>query len=70
MNYYVNLKGSDYSQGDKEHPFATISKAAKVAKPGDVVYVHGGTYREWVKPELGGNSENNRITYQAIEGEK
>ncbi len=70
MNYYVSNNGSDYGMGTKEQPFRTISKAAKVAMPGDVVNVAGGTYREWVKPEVGGASDIKRITYQAIEGEK
>jgi hypothetical protein len=33
------------------------------------VLVHGGTYREWVKPRRGGLSDTRRITYQAAPGE-
>ena len=70
MQYYVKIDGNDYGVGSKEQPFATISKAAKLAKPGDEILVFGGTYREWVKPEWGGNHELERITYQAVAGEK
>ncbi len=69
MNYYVDTMGNDFATGEQGQPFQTISKAAKVAKPGDTVYVHGGTYREWVKPEWAGMSELARITYCAVEGE-
>ena len=37
---------------------------------GDQVIVHGGTYREWVKPPRGGTSEERRITYRAAAGEQ
>ncbi len=70
MLYYVSTKGNDYGSGSIEQPFQTISKAAKVAMPGDMVYVYGGIYREWVKPEVGGTSDMKRITYQAVEGER
>lgn len=68
--YHVAVTGSDFADGTKEHPFRTISKAAKVAQPGDKVIVHEGEYREWVKPENGGLNNITRITYEAAEGEK
>lgn len=68
--YHVSKAGCDANEGSKENPFLTISRAAFVAVPGDVVVVHEGEYREWVKPENGGSSEQNRITYCAAEGEK
>ncbi|MCA1761216.1 MAG: right-handed parallel beta-helix repeat-containing protein, partial [Bacteroidales bacterium] len=34
------------------------------------ITVHEGVYREWVKPPRGGNSDAERIIYQAAEGEK
>ena len=70
MKYYVSTEGSDYGLGNKEQPFATISKAAKVAQSGDTICVRGGVYREWVKPEVGGTSDINRIIYEGAEGEK
>lgn len=70
MEYYVANNGSDCGPGTKERPFQTISKAALAAMPGDVVTVHEGVYREWVKPRFKGLSNKRRITYQAAEGEK
>ena len=38
-------------------------------QPGDGCLIHAGTYREWVKPPRGGESETRRITYRAAPGE-
>jgi hypothetical protein len=38
--------------------------------PGDTVLVHGGVYREWVRPRRGGVSDARRITYAAAPGER
>jgi hypothetical protein len=69
MNYHVKKTGSNLNPGTESQPFLTISKAAYVAKPGDVITVHEGIYREWVSPKSGGTSAQ-RITYEAAEGEK
>ena len=69
MIYYVSTRGDDRTLGTKEAPFKTINKAASLAKEGDTVRVFGGTYREWVDPKRGGDSDNNRIVYEAVEGE-
>ena len=66
---HVRQTGSDSASGSADHPYLTINKAASVAQPGDTVIIHGGTYREWVKPVRGGTSESNRITYRAAPGE-
>ena len=68
--YHVAVGGCDFSEGTAEHPFRTISKAAEVAETGDKVVVHGGEYREWVKPAHSGYSNLSRITFEAAEGEK
>ena len=44
FEYHVKPTGSDVACGDAEHPFATISKAAQMASPGDTVIVHEGVY--------------------------
>ena len=67
---HVSIQGNDKSPGTQEQPFRTINHAAKTAQPGDVITVHEGTYREWVNPIRGGNSDTERITYQAAPGEK
>lgn len=68
--YHVSTEGNDCSAGTKEAPFRTISKAAAIAQAGDRVVVHGGIYREWVKPAHGGRSSISRIIYEAAQGEK
>jgi hypothetical protein len=48
----------------------TISAAAQVAQPGDVITVHEGTYRERMTPPRGGVSDEKRIVYRAAVNEK
>ena len=57
------------SDGSQVRPFRTINRAAALAQPGDTVVVHGGEYREWVRPRRGGLSDRRRITYTAAAGE-
>ncbi len=68
--YHVSVNGSDAGDGTSSKPFKTISAASKVAMPGDVITVHEGIYREQIAPPRGGNSDAERITYQAAAGEK
>jgi alpha-N-arabinofuranosidase len=67
---HVAKTGSDSASGSKTRPFLTIIKAASVARPSDIVTIHAGIYREWVKPHRGGTSDSERITYRAATGEK
>jgi len=66
---HVSKTGNDADAGDQAGAYLTIGKAASVALPGDVVIVHDGTYREWVKPLRGGTGEDNRIVYRTAPGE-
>jgi len=68
--YHVSVKGDDSNKGSSSKPFLTISAAARIAQPGDVITVHEGTYRERVNPPRGGTSDRKRIVYQAAKGEK
>jgi hypothetical protein len=68
--YHVSVKGSDQNEGSALKPLRTINYAAQLAMPGDVVTVHSGTYREWINPARGGESDVNRIVYRAAVGEK
>jgi alpha-N-arabinofuranosidase len=68
--YHVSVKGDDTNKGTAKAPFMTISKAAEVARPGDFITVHKGTYRERINPPRGGKSDRKRIIYQGIPGEK
>jgi len=67
---HVSVKGNDSNDGSVTSPYKTISAAAQVAQPGDVVTVHEGSYRERVTPPRGGESDAKRIVYQAAPGEK
>jgi hypothetical protein len=68
--YHVAVKGNDADDGSALKPFRTISAAVKVAYAGDIITVHEGTYREWINPLRGGESDSKRIVYRAAEGEK
>lgn len=70
ITYHVQVNGSDREDGSEGRPFRTINRAAELANPGDVVIVHAGEYREWVRPRRGGLSNQRRITYMAAPGER
>lgn len=61
-NLYVATTGSDLNAGTSASPFKTISKAATVAKPGYLVHVADGTYRENVVTSTSGTASA-LITY-------
>ncbi len=68
--YHVSVEGNDTKAGTPAAPFRTISRAAESARPGDVITVHEGVYRERIKPPRGGESGRNRIVYRAAPGEE
>ena len=68
--YHVSTSGLDTNPGTQSEPFKTISAAARIALPNDVITVHEGVYRERVNPPRGGTSRDERIVYQAADGEK
>lgn len=67
--YHVSINGNDKNNGTEQAPFRTIQTAANFAVAGDVITVHEGTYREWVNPIHGGESNLKRIIYRAAPGE-
>ena len=68
--FHVAINGNNANRGTKTAPLRTIQRAADLAKPGDVITVHQGTYRERINPPRGGTSNRKRIVYQAAPGEK
>lgn len=68
--FHVAISGDDHNNGSAAKPFRTISAAAAVAQPGDIITVHTGIYRERVSPPRGGTSDRKRIVYRAAPGEK
>jgi len=67
--YHVSVGGNDLHEGTAAKPLRTISGAAGLAGPGDVITVHEGVYRESITPPFGGESNRNRIVYKAASGE-
>jgi hypothetical protein len=55
-------KDQDNNEGSEAHPFKTIRKASLYAKPGTVVHVARGVYREIVKTKTSGTASA-RIRY-------
>ena len=68
--YHVSVNGNNDNDGSASNQFKTINFAAKLAKAGDVITVHAGTYREWINPARGGESDTRRIVYIAAAVEK
>jgi hypothetical protein len=65
---YVGGTGAfDDNPGTASEPFATIQAAANVARPGDVVKIRDGIYRETVAPANSGTEEN-PIVFEADAG--
>ena len=67
---HVAKTGDDANSGNFSSPYLTVNMAASSAEAGDTITVYQGTYREWVKPQLGGRSEDKRIHYRAAEHEE
>ncbi len=66
--YYVSSNGSDSNPGTLQLPWRTINKAARSVVPGDVVYIRGGVYREYVSINRSGNQAQ-PIKFIAYQGE-
>jgi len=67
--YFVSKDGNDANTGAEDNPFLSISKAASVAKAGDVVTIKAGTYEETLTPANSGY-DGLPIVFQAAAGEK
>lgn len=63
-------RGNDANPGTAEAPWKTWAQAARLAQPGEVVWIHAGTYREHVSVEVSGNETDGPITFQAVPGER
>lgn len=57
--YHVaqTASASDENPGNDSAPWRTIARAVQDLEPGDTVYIHEGTYREWVAPQRSGTAE-------------
>jgi alpha-N-arabinofuranosidase len=61
--FHVSPGGNDRDEGRFDCPLKTISAAAGLAQPGDIITVHAGIYRERIDPPRGGESDARRIRY-------
>ncbi len=68
VDRYVATTGKDTNPGTSSSPWKTIQKAASSAKPGDTVFVRGGTYKERVQINVSGTSAA-PIVFRNLEGE-
>ncbi len=67
--YHVDCNhptASDENDGSQKHPFKTINAAAAVATAGTRIWIHGGEYRECVRPARGGEGPGRMISYEAF----
>ena len=68
--YYTATTGLDGNAGTLTSPFKTIAKGASVLKPGDKLYIRGGTYVEsLVNSVPSGTSWTSPVTLAAYPGE-
>jgi hypothetical protein len=68
LGFYVSKQGSDSNPGTFSLPWKTIRKAANSVKPGDIVYIRGGTYQEYVSINRSG-TPTQPIRFLAYPGE-
>lgn len=54
---WVDPAGNNQAAGTNTAPFATIARAVEAARPGDVVYVRAGTYREAISLTRSGTAD-------------
>ena len=63
--YHVSPMGDDAASGTAAAPYRTVSRAARVLKPGDTCLIHTGVYRETVTLTTSGEP-NNPIRLAAV----
>ena len=65
--FFVSPAGNDNNPGTKKAPFATIGKAAKIARAGDTVKIGPGLYREQIVFRNSGK-KGAPITFEGVRG--
>jgi len=67
--YFVSTDGNDSADGTFDAPFQTLQKALSVVKPGERVYLRGGSYPVGVTISVSG-TEDEPITIESFQEEK
>ncbi|MBL1173505.1 right-handed parallel beta-helix repeat-containing protein [Pantanalinema sp. GBBB05] len=70
-SFYIAPNGNDTNPGTIEQPWASIHHAATMLKPGETVYLRGGTYEvtQQIRPHRSGTATA-WITYTSYPGEQ
>lgn len=73
-DYYIATNGNDNNQGTLSQPWRTISQANSELRPGDTVYIRGGSYdfngnNAAIEPVRSG-IQDNYITYKNYQNEE
>jgi pectate lyase-like protein len=68
--FYVSPLGSDTNPGTSDAPFGSIAFALGRLRPGDTLYVRGGTYHEKVKVKARPGRKGARVLVSAYPGER
>ncbi|RIW31374.1 DUF1565 domain-containing protein [Bacillus salacetis] len=66
---YVAKNGNDQNEGTKSNPYRTLKKAASEARPGTIVYIKEGTYKERLSVKHSG-TKSRPITFKAYNQDK
>ena len=67
--YYVSVSGDDGNPGSLDQPYATVNHALSTLKPGDTLFLRGGTYYEEVEATVSGTAGQG-ITIAGYDGEQ
>jgi len=71
MTYYVGIDGSDTYPGTFEQPLKTLEKAIQIVRPGETIYIRGGTYHCNRTIDINkSGTENKPISILAYKNEK
>ncbi len=62
-------QAADAGPGTPQHPWKTLAKAVETVRPGDVIIIRSGVYRERVQVKAGGTAEA-PIRFEAAPGER
>jgi hypothetical protein len=70
-SYHVSTAGNDSNVGTIAEPLKTIQKGLTLLKPGDTLFIHGGTYNERIiNPHINSGTSSSRIIVKNFDKDK